>query len=63
MRLNFTALWILAALTGLAENLLLHKFGLDVAQRTAVAVAQLPLLIFLVLVCVFQQIALGRKID
>jgi hypothetical protein len=60
-RLSYSALWILAALTGLGENWLLHKFGLNIAQRTAVALGLLPLLVFLVLMCVFQQVALQRK--
>jgi hypothetical protein len=60
-RLNYTVLWILAALTGLGENWLLHKFGLDTAQRTMVALGLLPLLVFLVVTCVFLE--MGRPRD
>lgn len=61
-RLNYTVLWLLAAATGWADNWLLRSFGLNLAQRTMVALSMLPLLIFLVLVCVFQQMELDRKL-
>jgi len=62
-RMNYTALWLLAAATGLADNWLLRGFGLTLAQRTMVALSLLPLLVFLGLVCAFQQIALDRKLE
>jgi hypothetical protein len=62
-RMNYTALWLLAAATGLADNWLLRSFGLTLAQRTMVALSLLPLVIFLVLVCVFQQMALDRALE
>jgi len=61
VRLNFTVLWILAATTGLVNNWLLRSYGLNMTQRTIVALSWLPLLLFLVLICVFQQMALQRK--
>jgi len=60
-RLNFTALWLVAAITGLAENWLLSSFGLNITQRTIVGLGFVPLLVFLALTCAFQQIALQRK--
>lgn len=61
LRLNQTILWLLSAATGLAENWLLRTYGLNTAQRTAVVSGFLPLIILLVLICVFQQNALHRK--
>jgi hypothetical protein len=61
-RMNYTVLWLLAAATGLADNWLLGSFGLTMAQRTMVALSLLPLLIFLALVCVFQQMTLDRTL-
>jgi hypothetical protein len=34
--LNYTALWLLAAVTGVVENWLLRSFGLNITQRTMV---------------------------
>lgn len=62
-RMNYTALWLLAAATGLADNWLLRSFGLTMAQRALVGLSVLPLLIFLALVCVFQQMVLDRKLQ
>jgi hypothetical protein len=59
--LNYTALWQLAAITGLVENWLLRSFGLNITQRTMVGLGFVPLLVFLALTCAFQQIALLRK--
>lgn len=61
LRLNYTWLWILAGATGWAENWLLRSYGLNTAQRTAVVSGFIPLLVFLVLICVFQENALQRK--
>ena len=61
-RLNYTVLWLLAAATGWGDNWLLSFFGLSQTQRTMVALSMLPLLIFLVLVCVFQEMELDRKL-
>jgi hypothetical protein len=61
LRLNQTILWLLSAATGLAENWLLRTYGLNTAQRAAVVSGFLPLIILLVLICVFQQNALHRK--
>jgi hypothetical protein len=60
-RLNQTALWLLAAATGLAENWMMRRFGLSVIQRTEVALGLLPILVFLALVCAFQQMRLDRR--
>ena len=60
-RLNYTALWLVAAITGLAENWLLSSFGLNIAQRTIVGLGLVPLLVFLALTCALQQIALQRR--
>jgi hypothetical protein len=62
-RLNYTALWLLAAATGWMDNWLLRSFGLSQIQRTMVALSLLPLVLFLVLVCVFQQMKLDRKVE
>jgi len=61
VRLNSSVLCVLAATTGLVNNWLLRSYGLNMAQRTIVALSWLPLLLFLVLICVFQQMALQRK--
>jgi hypothetical protein len=61
VRLNVNVLWVLAAATGLANNWLLRSYGLNMTQRTIVGLSWLPLLVFLVVVCVFQQMALERK--
>jgi hypothetical protein len=60
-RLNQTALWLLSAATGLAENWMMRSFGLNVMQRTEVGLGLLPILVFLALVCVSQQMALDRR--
>lgn len=54
-------LWVLAGATGLAENWLLRTYGLNTAQRAAVVSGFLPLIILLVLICVFPQSAAHRK--
>jgi hypothetical protein len=61
LRLNYTWLWILAGGTGWAENWLLRSYGLNTVQRTAVVSGFLPLLVLLVLICVFQENAMQRK--
>jgi len=60
-RLNYTLLWLLAAATGWAENWLLRTYGLNTAQRTMVVSGFLPLIVFLAVICAFQQSALHRK--
>jgi hypothetical protein len=60
-RLNYTALWLVAAITGLVENWLLRSFGLNITERTVVGLGFVPLLAFLALTCSFQQVALQRK--
>ncbi len=54
-RLNYTALWLGAAITGLAENWLLRSFGLNTTQRMIVGLGFVPLLVFLALTCAFQR--------
>jgi hypothetical protein len=61
LRLNYNWLWILSAATGLAENWLLRSYGLNTVQRTAVVLGFIPLLVFLALICAFQQKALQQK--
>jgi len=61
LRLNYNWLWILSAATGLAENWLLRSYGLNTVQRTAVVLGFIPLLVFLALICAFQQKALHQK--
>jgi hypothetical protein len=60
-RLNYTALWLLAGMTGLAENWLLSSFGLSITQRTIVGLGFVPLVVFLAVTCAFQQIALQGR--
>jgi len=60
-RLNYTALWLVAGMTGLGENWLLGSFGLNITQRTFVGLGFVPLLVFLALTCALQQIALQRR--
>jgi hypothetical protein len=57
LRLNFNILWVLSAATGLANNWLLRSYGLNTIQRTYVVLCWLPLLIFLVAVCVLRPTA------
>ena len=59
--LNYTALWLVAGMTGLAENWLLSSFGLSITQRTIVGLGFVPLVVFLAVTCAFQQIALQRR--
>jgi hypothetical protein len=61
IRLNYTALWLLAVATGLAENLILRSFGLNATQRIVAIMGFLPLMIFLVLMSVFRQLRLRRE--
>jgi len=61
LHLNYNWLWILAGGTGWAENWLLRSYGLDTAQRAVVVSGFIPLLVFLALICVFQENALQRK--
>jgi hypothetical protein len=61
IRLNYTVLWLGAAITGLAENWLLRSFGLNITQRMMVGLGFVPLLVFLALTCALQQVALQRK--
>ena len=60
-RLNYTALWLLAAATGWMDNWLLRSFGLNITQRMMVGLGLVPLLVFLALTCALQQVALQRK--
>jgi hypothetical protein len=61
IRLNYTALWLGAAITGVAENWLLRSFGLNITQRLMVGFGFAPLLVFLAVTCALQQVALQRK--
>jgi hypothetical protein len=61
IRLNFTVLWLLAVATGLAENWILRGFGLNATHRIVVITGFLPLMIFLVVMGVFQQLRLRRE--
>jgi di/tricarboxylate transporter len=61
IRLNVTVLWLLAVATGLAENWILRGFGLNATQRMVAIMGFLPLMIFLVLMGVFQQLGLRRE--
>jgi len=60
LNINLNLLWVLAGATGVAENWLLRSYGLNTAQRAAVVSGFLPLIILLVLLCVFQQKAAPR---
>jgi len=61
IRLNYTVLWLGAAMTGLAENWLLRSFGLNITQRMIVGLGFVPLLVFLAVTCALQEVALQRK--
>ena len=61
VRLNYTALWLGAATTGLAENWLLRGYGLNITQRMIVGLGFVPLLVFLAVTCALQQVALQRN--
>ena len=52
---NNTTLWLVSALTGVAENWILRGFGLNVMQRTIVVLGFLPLLILLGLAFAFHR--------